>query len=115
MLDGPQIRIDALPEWESWFAANVADQTEIWGVILKKSSGRQHVAFEQLLEEAICWRWIDDKTKRVEDDWYGIRFVPRRPNSSWTPGNREIACKQIAAGRMQPYGSEKLPLDLVCP
>jgi uncharacterized protein YdeI (YjbR/CyaY-like superfamily) len=114
VLDGPQIRIESLPQWEQWLSANAAEQTEIWAVILKKSTGRQQITFEQLLEEAICWGWIDVKTKRVDDDWYGIRFVPRRPHSNWTPGNRDIACKLIAAGRMQPAGTAKLPSDLIC-
>lgn len=115
MLDGPQITILTLPEWQTWLTENATVETEIWTVILKKSTKRQQIEYMDLLTEALCWGWVDVKTKRVDDDWYGIRFVPRRPNSNWTPGNREIACRLIAEGRMQSPGFDKLPADLTCP
>ena len=115
MLDGPSIQIETLDQWRAWLVENAVDETAIWVVILKKSTGRQTVVFEALLEEAMCHGWVDVKVRRVDDEWYGIRFVPRRPNSNWNERNREIACDLIAAGRMKPLGQTKLPADLICP
>jgi uncharacterized protein YdeI (YjbR/CyaY-like superfamily) len=115
MLEGPLITIEVIEEWRAWLEQNATTETEVWCVILKKSTKRQRVEFMELLEEGFCWGWVDVKTKRVDDDWYGIRFVPRRPKSNWTARNREIACELIASGRMQPPGYEKLPTDITCP
>jgi uncharacterized protein YdeI (YjbR/CyaY-like superfamily) len=114
-LAGPTLPIQSLAEWQEWFATHSASCAEIWAVILKKSTGRQTVTYEELLREALCWGWVDVKTKRVDDERYGIRFVPRRLNSNWTAANREIACELIGTGRMQPTGRSKLPADLDCP
>ena len=114
-LGGPALEIQSLAEWQEWFATYSASSTEIWAVILKKSTRRQTITYEELLREALCWGWVDVKTKRVDDDRYGIRFVPRRTISHWTIANRKIACEMIGAGRMQPAGRSKLPADLDCP
>lgn len=114
-LGGPALEIQSLAEWQEWYATYSASSTEIWAVILKKSTRRQTVTYEELLREALCWGWVDVKTKRVDDERYGIRFVPRRTISHWTIANRMIACELIGAGRMQPAGRSKLPADLDCP
>ena len=83
--------------------------------IFKKASGRQSVSFEELLDEALCWGWVDTQTKGLDDLRYRIRFRTRRPGSSWSPRNRRTACDLVADGRMQPAGHATLPGDLNCP
>lgn len=96
-------------------AAHHASERELWAAIFKKATKKQTVSFEQLLEIALCWGWIDVQTKSIDTERYGIRFVPRKPVSNWSQTNRALACRLIAAGRMQPAGSALLPPDLVCP
>jgi len=81
---------------------------------IKKSSGMQTVGFDELLEIALCWGWVDVMTKGIDDERYGIRFVPRKPGSDWSATNRRIVCRLIADGRMRPSGAALLPADLIC-
>lgn len=110
----PFIQVSKAEQFWDWLSANAESASVIWAVILKKSTGRQTVTMDQLLEVAICWGWIDVRTKSVDDQQYGIRFVPRKSGGNWTAANRSIACRLIAEGRMQPSGKARLPEDLDC-
>jgi uncharacterized protein YdeI (YjbR/CyaY-like superfamily) len=70
------------------------------------------VTFDQLLEVALCHGWVDVQTKGIDEERYGIRFVPRRPGSNWSPTNRAIVTRLLAEGRMRPAGLATLPGDL---
>jgi uncharacterized protein YdeI (YjbR/CyaY-like superfamily) len=78
----------------------------------KKDSGRQTATFADLLETALCHGWVDTQTKRIDDERYAIRFVPRRPGSNWSPRNRATARRLLHEGRMTPAGEAALPPDL---
>jgi uncharacterized protein YdeI (YjbR/CyaY-like superfamily) len=109
------IEIAALSEWRDWLASPVPDCDDVWVVIFKKASGRQAVKFDELLEEALCWGWVDTQTRGVDEERYGIRFRRRRPGSNWSATNRLIVCRLLAEGRVQPSGQVTLPPDLMCP
>lgn len=102
-------------QFEHWMATHFADHGELWAAIFKKSSKKQTVTFDALLEIVLCWGWVDVLTKGIDSDRYAIRFVPRKPRSNWSGTNRAIVCRLIGAGRMQPSGLALLPPDLVCP
>ena len=109
------IEITDISAWRDWLASPVPDCDDAWVVIFKKASGRQTVSFDALLEEALCWGWVDTQTKGVDEDRYTIRFRKRRPGSNWSQTNRRIVCRLIAEGRMQAAGEAMLPMDLTCP
>jgi len=108
------IPFDSVEQFEAWMVANHAAEREFWAAIYKKASGKQTVGFAPLLETALCWGWVDVMTKGIDEERYGIRFVPRKPGSNWSAINRKIVCRLIAGGRMQPSGAALLPADLVC-
>jgi uncharacterized protein YdeI (YjbR/CyaY-like superfamily) len=108
------IQFDSAEQFEAWLTSNHATERELWAAIYKKASGKQSVGFDSLLETALCWGWVDVMTKGIDDDRYGIRFVPRKPGSNWSAINRTIVCRLIADGRMQPSGAAQLPPDLIC-
>ena len=80
--------------------------------IYRKSSGKQTVSFHALLETAMCHGWVDTQTKRIDDERYAIRYVPRRPGSNWSPRNRAIARRLAREGRMTAAARGTLPPDL---
>jgi uncharacterized protein YdeI (YjbR/CyaY-like superfamily) len=80
--------------------------------LYRKSSGKQMVSFEALLETAMCHGWVDTQTKRIDDERYAIRYVPRRPGSNWSPRNRAIARRLVREGRMTAAAQGTLPSDL---
>ena len=80
--------------------------------LYRKSSGAQTVSFHELLETAMCHGWVDTQTRRIDDERYAIRYVPRRPASSWSPRNRATARRLVLEGRMTDAGRRTLPPDL---
>ncbi len=103
----------ALPaDFDTWLADHGATAPEVVLAIFKKASGRQTVTLDELQEVALCHGWVDTQIKRIDDERYAIRFVPRRPRSNWSASNREMARRLLAAGRIQPAGLSTLPPDL---
>jgi uncharacterized protein YdeI (YjbR/CyaY-like superfamily) len=70
------------------------------------------VGFDALLETALCHGWVDTQTKRIDDERYAIRFVPRRAGSNWSALNRQLALRLLAEGRVTAAGIAVLPGDL---
>jgi uncharacterized protein YdeI (YjbR/CyaY-like superfamily) len=99
-------------ELDCWLDEHGADESELIVALYKKSSGKQTVTFDELLETALCHGWVDTQTKAIDDARYAIRFVPRRPGSSWSARNRELARRLIEEGRMRPAGEAAVPPDL---
>ncbi len=85
------------------------DESDLWAVLFKKASGKQTVTYEELLDVAIAWGWIDTQVRRVDDERYALRFRRRKPGGNWTPANLEIARKLVAAGVMTDPGRATLP------
>ena len=99
-------------EFDRWLRDHGATERDLIVAIFKKASGKQTVAFDELLETALCYGWVDTQTKGIDDERYAIRFVPRRPGSNWSPTNREIARRLIREDRMAATGIAALPADL---
>jgi uncharacterized protein YdeI (YjbR/CyaY-like superfamily) len=99
-------------ELDRWLREHGATERERVVAIFKKASGRQTVTFDELLDTALCHGWVDTQTKSIDDERYAIRFVPRRPGSTWSASNRERVRRLLAQGRMTPAGQALLPDDL---
>ena len=71
-------------ELDRWLRDHGATERELIAAIckFKKASGKQTVTFDELLETALCYGWVDSQTKSIDDERYAIRFVPRRPGSN---------------------------------
>jgi uncharacterized protein YdeI (YjbR/CyaY-like superfamily) len=99
-------------EFDRWLSEHGADERELIVVLYKKGSGKQTVTFDELLEIALCHGWIDTQARGIDDERYAMKFVPRRPGSSWSERNRKRARRLLDEGRMQPTGEAALPPDL---
>jgi uncharacterized protein YdeI (YjbR/CyaY-like superfamily) len=97
---------------EAWLGANGTTATEVVVSLFKQASGRQTVTLIALQEVALCHGWVDTRTRRIDDDRYAIRFVPRRPGCHWSEKNRVLARRLVAAGRVHPAGLATFPADL---
>ena len=93
----------------AWLAGHHAQDLEVWIVQFKKRSGRASVPYEEAVEEALCYGWVDGKMHGVDELSYAIRFTPRRPGSNWAPSNLERAERLIRAGLMTDAGRAVLP------
>jgi uncharacterized protein YdeI (YjbR/CyaY-like superfamily) len=94
--------------WRAWLAKHHASEKEIWFVLYKKHTGKERVSYDDAVEEALCFGWIDGLTKRIDDETYAVRFSPRKRGSIWSESNKRRVAKMIAQGRMTPIGLAKI-------
>lgn len=93
-----------LAAWRAWLTANCDTVRGVWVASWRKASGRDPVAYEDLVEEAICFGWIDS-TVNILDDERGLQLMtPRKPKSGWTRLNRQRVAALEAQRRMTDAG-----------
>lgn len=103
--DGLQVlRFASGREFEAWLDRHHADQPGLWLAFAKKGRGIPSVTFDEALETAMCFGWVDSKMHGVDEDYYVLRFQPRRPKSTWSARNKDLANRLIEIGRMRPSG-----------
>ena len=95
-------------EWRAWLDKNHAAKTEVWLVFYKQHTGRSSIPYEDAVEEALCFGWIDSVIQRIDDKKYGLKFTPRRDGSKWSALNKRRVAKMIQEGRMTEAGLAKL-------
>ncbi|TSE06092.1 YdeI/OmpD-associated family protein [Aquimarina algiphila] len=76
-------------EWRNWLQKNFRKADEIWLIYPKKSSGKPRILYNDAVEEALCFGWIDSIVKKVDDEHTAQRFTPRKANSIYSQPNRE--------------------------
>jgi uncharacterized protein YdeI (YjbR/CyaY-like superfamily) len=91
-------------EFRAWLEKNHDTATELSVGFYKKASGRKGITYEEALDEALAFGWIDGLTKRVDDERWTIRFSPRRPKSIWSLKNIRRVGELSEQGRMAPPG-----------
>ena len=95
-------------QWRAWLEANHATVAELWLVFHKKHTGRGGLVYDEAVEEALCFGWIDGILKRIDDERHMIRFCPRRKNSIWSERNKERVGRMIKQGLMTEVGLAKV-------
>lgn len=91
-------------EWRAWLQKNGASESEIWLVYYKKDSGKPRVAYEDAVQEALCFGWIDGMEKGLDEQRFMQRFTPRQAKSKWSHSNIARMKKLIASEKMTPAG-----------
>ena len=99
-------------EWRRWLSKHHADKKEIWLTYYKKASGIKGIDYDESVEEALAYGWIDGQNKSIDEQKYAGRFTPRKPTGNWAPSNIERVKHLIAEGRMAEPGIKTLPEDL---
>jgi uncharacterized protein YdeI (YjbR/CyaY-like superfamily) len=95
-------------EWRKWLEDNNSSETEVWVIIYKKKSGKKGLKYQEAIEEAICFGWIDSKMQSVDTLRFRQRFSPRKKNSIWSKNNKETAEKMIRTGKITQAGLETI-------
>ena len=98
------------PEWRKWLEENHANETEVWLVFVKRHTGRANLSYNDAVEEALCFGWIDGVKRSIDADHYAYRFSPRKPDSKWSKLNQERAQRMLAAGQVAPAGKRSIEL-----
>ena len=95
--------------WRAWLEANHGSASEIWLVFHKAHTGTTSIDYEESVEEAICFGWVDSLVRRLDEDRYARKFTPRKTDSFWSDSNRERYAKVEALGWLAPAGRERAP------
>jgi uncharacterized protein YdeI (YjbR/CyaY-like superfamily) len=90
--------------WEEWLAAHHDRHGGVWIQIAKKGSGVASVTYDQALDVALCYGWIDGQRRTHDERFFLQKFTPRRPSGLWSKRNIEKVAALTAARRMQPAG-----------
>ena len=95
--------------WRAWLEANHGSVTEIWLVFHKPHTGKTSIDYEDSVEEALCFGWVDSLIRRLDEDRYARKFTPRKSDSTWSDSNRKRYAKVEALGLLAPAGRERAP------
>jgi uncharacterized protein YdeI (YjbR/CyaY-like superfamily) len=91
-------------ELRAWLEERYATASELWVGFYKKASGRRSLTWSEVVDEALCFGWIDGKAQRIDEERYRQRLTPRRRNSNWSEINIAKVAELRAQGRMTPAG-----------
>jgi uncharacterized protein YdeI (YjbR/CyaY-like superfamily) len=100
----PIIPFASLEAWEAWLEEHHTTSEGLWLKIAKRGSDLETVSMAEALEVALCYGWIDSQADGFNDQYWLLRFTPRRPRSKWSKRNRAKVAKLIEEGRMKPAG-----------
>lgn len=95
-------------EWRAWLEAHHTQTEGIWLIYYKKASGKPRVTYEESVEEALCFGWIDSIANKLDEERSMQWFAPRKPGSGWSRPNKERVERLLAAGLMMPAGLAKI-------
>ncbi|HCO66894.1 MAG TPA: hypothetical protein DIT04_03935, partial [Dysgonomonas sp.] len=76
-------------DWREWLADNFETANEVWFVFPQKSSGKKSITYNDAVEEALCFGWIDSTIKPLDKEHRIQRFTPRNPKSTYSQANKE--------------------------
>jgi len=91
-------------EWRMWLQRHHNTETEVWLIYYKKTSARPRVPYDDAVEEALCFGWVDSLVKRIDDEKFAQKFTPRKNRQKWSDHNKKRARAMIAQGKMTDAG-----------
>jgi uncharacterized protein YdeI (YjbR/CyaY-like superfamily) len=97
-----------LTEWHRWLEDHHQTSQEIWLVHYKIGTNQPTIPYEEAVQEALCFGWIDGIKQRLDEERYVQKYTPRNQSTKWSESNLNRVKKLMAEGRMTPSGLEKL-------
>lgn len=94
--------------WRAWLRHNHDSAKEVWVIYYKKHTGKPSIPYDDSVEEALCFGWVDSIIKRIDDEKFARKFTPRKAKSRWSEANKKRARKMIKEGKMTETGLEKI-------
>ena len=94
--------------WRAWLAAHYQQPDGIWLTLYKKASGQRQLTYDDAVEEALCFGWIDSLPRKVDEVRYHLFFAPRKKGSVWSALNKRRIERLAAAGLLMPPGLGKI-------
>jgi len=95
-------------DWRRWLKKNYDTEKEIWLIFYKKHVGKPSIPYDDAVEEALCYGWIDSIIKKIDEKKFVRKFTPRKKGSRWSETNKKRAQKMIKAEKMTEAGMKRI-------
>jgi uncharacterized protein YdeI (YjbR/CyaY-like superfamily) len=99
---GTELYFTDRAEWRAWLIENHDKEREAWLLYPKKASGRPRILYNDAVEEALCFGWIDSRVKCIDEYSYAQRFSPRKPRSTYSEANKQRLRALVKQGKVIP-------------
>jgi len=99
--------------WRKWLEENHLMEKRIWMVYYKKHTNKKSITYNEAVEEALCFGWIDSVIKRIDAERYMQKFTPRNPRSGWSDTNILRMRKLIELGKVTAYGMKLISNEIL--
>lgn len=106
--DLEHVLIHSRADWRAWLAQHHTQSASIWLVYYKKASGKGTLTYDDIVEEAICFGWIDSKVNKVDTDKSKLLLSPRKPGSNWSARNKALVARLEPLGLITEAGWAKI-------
>jgi uncharacterized protein YdeI (YjbR/CyaY-like superfamily) len=94
--------------WREWLSEHHTQTTGIWLISYKKATGKLEFGYDEAVEEALCFGWIDSKPNKLDEERSMLWFAPRKPGTGWSQPNKLRIDRAIANNLMTPAGMAKI-------
>lgn len=94
--------------WRAWLAKHHERTEGVWLITYKKAAGKPRIEYDESVEEALCFGWVDSKPGKVDEERSKLWFAPRKAGSGWSQLNKERIARLMASGQMQAAGLAKI-------
>lgn len=101
---------DSKTSFRNWLIENHDKEQNVWLIIYKKDSGTPSITYDQAVDEALCFGWVDSSIKKRDDDSFFQYFARRNPKSNWSRVNKLKVEKLISEGLMSDAGMKMIEL-----
>jgi uncharacterized protein YdeI (YjbR/CyaY-like superfamily) len=103
-MDDDRVQPGSIDEWRAWLAAHHARGSGVWLVTWRAGSGGPRIGYEESVEQALCFGWVDSKGRTLDATRTMLWFAPRKGRSGWSRPNKQRVERLLAAGLMAPAG-----------
>jgi uncharacterized protein YdeI (YjbR/CyaY-like superfamily) len=104
----PKVEFRSGAALRRWLEANHATADSFWLVAFKKHVPARYVRYGDIVEELLCFGWIDARTRRLDEDRTMLLVAPRKPGSTWSASNKKRVKRLISEGLMTPAGQARI-------
>jgi uncharacterized protein YdeI (YjbR/CyaY-like superfamily) len=101
---GETLFVENRNKWREWLSRNFDKEKEVWIIYYKKHTGKLSIPYDDAVEEALCFGWIDGKVRSIDSQKYMQRYSPRSPDSVWSLLNKKRVQKMIKEDKMTQAG-----------
>ena len=94
--------------WRTWLQKNHAAKQHVWLIIYKKNTGKPSVTYDEIVEEALCFGWIDSKPNKRDNESYFLFVSTRKPKSPWSAINKKRIEILLQQNKIEDAGLKKI-------